>query len=140
LHTSPSCSFTVLFFQSTLPSRLTDRPTNRHLGVPGGRCPRGQVWAQGLQDAEDSSDHCSRRNCILLGHLHVSFRIRDDTTIGEGEHPIIRDRNDVETSSDKSSTLASYVSTQFNTRHEQLSPFLCLTLMLSGNFVCVPTT
>ena len=109
----------VLFFQSTLPSQLADRPTDRHFGIPGGRCPRVQVWAQGLQDAEDSSDHCSRRNRVLPGHLHVSLRIRDDTAVGKGEHPIIRDRIDAETPSATSSTLTIYVSTRLDTNCEQ---------------------
>jgi len=130
----------VLLFPSVLPPQLTDRPTNRHFGFPGGRRPRVQVWAQGLQDAEDSSDHCSRRNCILPGHLHVTFCIRDDTAVGEGEHITIRNRNDTETSPDEPSTLASYVSTRFDIYRERFSPFPCLTLTLSGNFVCVPTT
>ena len=125
----------VLHFPSTLSSRLTDGLTNRHFGIPSGRCPRAQVWAQGLQDAEDSPDHCSRRNCLLSGHLHVSLRIRDDTTVGEGEYLIIRVWSDVKTSPAKSSTLTSYVSIRFDTHRERFSPFPCLTLTLSGNFV-----
>jgi len=130
----------VLPFPSALPSRFTDGLNNRYFGVPGGRCPRVQVRAQGLQDAEDSPDHCPRCNCILPGHLHISLCIRDDTAVGEGEPPIIHDRSDAETSPDESSTLASYVSTRFNPPCELFSPLPCLTSIFSGNFVCVPTT
>ena len=86
----------VLLFPGTRPPQLTDRLANRHFGVLAGRCPRAQVWDQGLQNAEDLPDHCSRRNCILSGHLHVSLRIRDDTAVGKGEHLIIHNRSDVE--------------------------------------------
>ena len=51
--------------------------------------------------------------------------------------PTISNGSDAETSPDKSTTLTSYVSALFETHREKCSPFPRLTLVLSGNFVCV---
>ena len=74
-----------LFRGTTLP-QLADYPTDRLCGVSSDRFNRSQVCDQRLQGAGCPSDHCSRRNYLLPGHLHIPLHIRDDADIWEGEY------------------------------------------------------